>query len=60
MQNKNLEPGGYLDVAQSKIVQVITNLRNRSASDIDATARRGDPAAPIARDLDGRKLPLKQ
>ena len=41
LQNKNLEPGGYLDAAQSKIVQVITNLRNRSASDVDATAMRG-------------------
>ena len=41
LQNKNLEQGGYLDEAQSKIAQVITNLRNRSASDIDATAMRG-------------------
>lgn len=41
LQNRNLEPGGYLDAAQSKIAQVITNLRNRSASDIDASAMRG-------------------
>ena len=47
LQNKNLEQGGYLDEAQSKIVQVITNLRNRSASDIDASAMRGVKEAKI-------------